>query len=75
MKLANFNNNLSVYVDFVMENYTVNTDFIANFAILVSQNCYQDSHSKCNKYYCSDFYSKVFRLLSFYSKNSQDVTI
>ena len=46
MQLANLNNNLSSYVDFVMENYTVDTDFATNFALSVSQNCYQDSHTE-----------------------------
>ena len=69
MKLTNLNNNLSSCVDFVMENYTVDTNLIINFVISVSQYCYQDSYSyKCNKYYCSYFYSKVFRLLSFMQK-------
>ena len=69
MKLANFNNNLTSYVDFAMENYTEDTDFITNFVISVLQKCYQDLHTyKCNEYYCSYFHSNVFRLLSFYAK-------
>ena len=30
MKLANFKNNFSSYVKFVMKNYTVDTDFMTN---------------------------------------------
>ena len=59
-----------------MKNYTADTDFIANFATSVSQNCYQDSHTQnITNIIIVIFNQKCLDYYIFYSKSSQDLTI